>query len=40
MLIPVKITDKIYDIDNPNKIKEFLEITYLIGNSSVDVIMA
>jgi hypothetical protein len=36
----VKITDKTYAIDKPNKVKEFLEITYFIGCSSVDATIA
>jgi hypothetical protein len=38
--MPVKIADKIYAIDKPNKVKEGFEITYLIGCSSVEVTMA
>ena len=40
MLIPVKITDKIYAIDKPNKVNDVLFITYFTGCSSVDVTIA
>jgi len=36
-VIPVKITDKMYAIDIPNKNKDVFETLYFMGSSSVDV---